>query len=100
MDFFSKPLKTSGLNGMGTVSEPAKDKGRSCRPVGPVKAITVIIKKEKAMGIVKKIVDGVEKHFACENIGKVARNEGVIKEFGGRSIYNGMMDTAIGRYKK
>ncbi len=52
------------------------------------------------MGIVKKIVDGVEKHFACENIGKVARNEGVIKEFGGRSIYNGMMDTAIGRYKK
>jgi hypothetical protein len=52
------------------------------------------------MGIVKKIVDGVEKHFAREGIGRIARNEGVIKEFGGRSIYNGMMDTAIGRYKK
>jgi hypothetical protein len=52
------------------------------------------------MGIVKNVKDSIEKHFAREGIGKIARNEGVIKEFGGRSIYNGMMDTAIGRYKK
>ena len=50
-------------------------------------------------GIIKTVVNGVMKHIEREKIGRITRNESLIKDIGGRSIYNSMLDRSIDRYK-
>ena len=51
-------------------------------------------------GIIRTVVNGVRKHIERERIENITRKEGVIKEIGGRHIYNDMLDCSIDRYKR